>query len=227
MPTALRPASPPRALPADRARPPLRRISPAPRTARRQVGASAYSPRAGIHASALARDPKTYEHVPPETVGNRRHVLVSDQGGQGNHPPYRVARMGIPVAGQADRRLDTAPREVKERESVGYAYEGAAASFELLARRLLGSVPNYFDVESFHVTVERRHNAVGELVSVSEAVVKLNVGGERLLTVGEGNGPVNALDQALRKDLGVYRDAIADLEQSTTRCVSSTAAPGR
>ena len=103
-------------------------------------------------------------------------------------------------------------RTVKERESVGYAYEGAAASFELLARRLLGSVPEYFDVESFHVTVERRHNAIGELISVSEAVVKLKVGGERLLTVGEGNGPVNALDQALRKDLGVYRDAIADLE---------------
>jgi len=77
---------------------------------------------------------------------------------------------------------------------------------------VLGTVPTYFDVESFHVTVERRLNAVGNLVSVSEAVVKLKVGGERLLTVGEGNGPVNALDQALRKDLGVYRDIIADLE---------------
>ena len=103
-------------------------------------------------------------------------------------------------------------REVKERESIGYAYEGAGASFELLARRMLGSVPDYFKVESFHVSVERRHNALGELVSVSEAVVKLDVGGERLLTVAEGNGPVNALDRALRKDLGVYSEAIADLE---------------
>jgi 2-isopropylmalate synthase len=119
--------------------------------------------------------------------------------------------MGLAVE-KNDARLDTLLREVKERESVGYAYEGAAASFELLARRTLGTVPDYFDVESFHVTVERRHNALGKLVSLSEAVVKLTVGGQRLMTVGEGNGPVNALDQALRKDLGVYRDAIADLE---------------
>ena len=77
---------------------------------------------------------------------------------------------------------------------------------------MLGTVPDYFDVEGFHVIVERRHNALGQLVTVSEAVVKLIVGGERLLTVAEGNGPVNALDRALRKDLGVYRDAIADLE---------------
>jgi 2-isopropylmalate synthase len=174
------------------------------------VGASAFTTKAGIHASALARDPKTYEHVSPDLVGNRRHVLVSDQGGKANLLA-ELSRMGLAVE-KSDQRLDTLLREVKERESVGYAYEGAAASFELLARRLLGGVPNYFDVESFHVTVERRHNAVGELISVSEAAVKLTVGGERLLTVGEGNGPVNALDQALRKDLGVYRDAIADLE---------------
>ena len=174
------------------------------------VGASAFTTKAGIHASAIARDPKTYEHVEPELVGNRRHVLVSDQGGKANLVA-ELARMGLEVD-RNDRRLDTLLREVKERESVGYAYEGASASFELLARRVLGTVPDYFEVESFHVTVERRHNAIGELVSVSEAVVKLKVGGERLLTVGEGNGPVNALDQALRKDLGVYRDAIADLE---------------
>jgi 2-isopropylmalate synthase len=111
-----------------------------------------------------------------------------------------------------DRRLDALLREVKEREARGYAYEGAGASFELLARRMLGGVPDYFEVESFHVTVERRHNALGKLVSVSEAVVKIAVGGQRLLTVAEGNGPVNALDKALRKDLGAYSDAIADLE---------------
>ena len=122
-----------------------------------------------------------------------------------------LERLGIPVA-RSDPRLDAVLREVKERESHGYAYEGAGASFELLARRMLGNVPDYFEVESFHVTVERRHNALGEQVSVSEAVVKVMVGGERLLTVAEGNGPVNALDRALRKDLGVYSEAIADLE---------------
>jgi 2-isopropylmalate synthase len=124
--------------------------------------------------------------------------------------------MGIAVD-KADRRLDALLREIKEREATGYAYEGAGASLELMARRMLGTVPQYFDVESFHVTVERRHNAVGNLVSVSEAVVKLKVGGERLLSVAEGNGPVNALDRALRKDLGVYRDAIADLELTDYR----------
>jgi 2-isopropylmalate synthase len=174
------------------------------------VGASAFTTKAGIHASAIMKDPRTYEHVPPEVVGNRRHVLVSDQAGKANLLA-ELGRMGLDVA-RDDRRLDTLLQVVKERESIGYAYEGAGASFELLARRTLGSVPTYFDVESFHVTVERRHNALGELVSVSEAVVKVIVGGQRLLTVGEGNGPVNALDNALRKDLGGYRDIIADLE---------------
>jgi 2-isopropylmalate synthase len=185
-------------------------VNRAPNRQAPYVGASAFTTKAGIHASALAKDPRTYEHVPPGAVGNRRHILVSDQAGKANLMA-ELSRMGIEVP-KDDRRLDTLLREVKEREAVGYAYEGAGASFELLARRTLGSVPDYFEVESFHVTVERRHNAVGKLVSVSEAVVKIKVGGERLLTVGEGNGPVNALDKALRKDLGAYSAAIADLE---------------
>ena len=185
-------------------------VNRAPNRQAPYVGASAFTTKAGIHASAIARDPKTYEHVLPESVGNRRHVLVSDQAGKANLVA-ELKRMGIAVE-RNDQRLDTLLRIVKERESVGYAYEAASASFELLARRTLGSVPEYFTVESFHVTVERRHNAVGKLVSVSEAVVKLVVGGVRVLTVGEGNGPVNALDRALRKDLGSYHEAIADLE---------------
>jgi 2-isopropylmalate synthase len=179
------------------------------------VGASAFTTKAGIHASALTRDPRTYEHVVPETIGNRRHILVSDQAGKSNLIS-ELTRMGIAVD-KSDRRLDQLLRDIKEREAVGYAYEGAAASLELLARRVLGGVPDYFEVESFHVTVERRHNALGKQISVSEAVVKLTVGGERLLTVAEGNGPVNALDRALRKDLGVYRDAIADLDLTDYR----------
>jgi 2-isopropylmalate synthase len=185
-------------------------VNRAPNRQAPYVGASAFTTKAGIHASAIARDPRTYEHVPPESVGNRRHVLVSDQGGKANLLS-ELSRMGIEVA-KDDRRLDDLLREVKEREAIGYSYEGANASFELLARRMLGSVPNFFEVESFSVSVERRHNALGKLVSISEAVVKVVIGGERLLTVGEGNGPVNALDRALRKDLGVYRDLIADLE---------------
>ncbi|MEQ8700027.1 MAG: citramalate synthase [Bauldia litoralis] len=185
-------------------------VNRAPNRQAAYVGASAFATKAGIHASAIVKDPKTYEHVDPARVGNRRHVLVSDQAGKANLVS-ELERMGIAV-GRDDPRLESLLREVKHRESVGYAYEAAGASFELLARRKLGSVPDYFDVEGFHVTVERRHNAIGELVTVSEAVVKLIVGGERLLTVAEGNGPVNALDTALRKDLGVYRDVIADLE---------------
>jgi 2-isopropylmalate synthase len=185
-------------------------VNRAPNRQAPYVGASAFATKAGIHASAIVKDPSTYEHVKPELVGNHRRVLVSDQAGRSNLLA-ELSRLGITVD-KGDRRLDALLAEVKEREAVGYSYEGADASFELLARRTLGDVPDYFTVESFHVTVERRFNAIGKQISVSEAVVKLLVGGERLLTVEEGNGPVNALDRALRKDLGVYQDIIRDLE---------------
>jgi 2-isopropylmalate synthase len=185
-------------------------VNRAPNRQAPYVGASAFATKAGIHASAIVKDPSTYEHVKPESVGNHRRVLVSDQAGRSNLLA-ELSRLGITVD-KGDRRLDALLSEVKEREAVGYSYEGADASFELLARRTLGHVPDYFTVESFHVTVERRFNAVGKQISVSEAVVKLIVAGERLLTVEEGNGPVNALDRALRKDLGVYQAVISDLE---------------
>jgi 2-isopropylmalate synthase len=174
------------------------------------VGESAFTTKAGIHASAIAKAPETYEHVPPETVGNRRRVLVSDQAGKSNLLA-ELQRIGLDIA-RNDRRLDALLAEIKEREAQGYAYEGADASFELLARRRLGTVPRFFEVEGFRVMVEHRHNALGELVTVSEAIVKLNVDGESLMSAGEGNGPVNALDTALRKDLGRYSAYIDDLE---------------
>ena len=102
--------------------------------------------------------------------------------------------------------------EIKAREAEGYAYEGADASLELLARRRLGAVPSFFRVEGFRVNVERRHNALGQLVTVSEAVVKVKIGDEVRMSVAEGNGPVNALDLALRKDLGELSPLIDDLE---------------
>ena len=103
---------------------------------------------------------------------------------------------------------------MKQREAAGYSYEAAEASFELLARRMLENVPRYFTVDSFRVMVERRHNARGKLVTVSEATVKVFVNGdnEPLWSVGEGNGPVNALDTALRKDLGRYQKHIEGVE---------------
>jgi 2-isopropylmalate synthase len=174
------------------------------------VGESAFAHKGGIHVSAVQKDPRTYEHVPPEAVGNRRRLLVSDQGGRSNILA-ELDRIGIAVP-KNDPRVARLLDEVKEREANGYAYEAADASFELLARRILGNVPQFFDVESFRVMVERRHNAVGELVTVSEATVKVRIDGEAMLSVGEGNGPVNALDTALRKDLGRYQSYISDLE---------------
>ncbi len=174
------------------------------------VGASAFATKAGIHASAVLKDPKTYEHVPPETVGNARKVLVSDQAGKSN-VLAELERLGVEVS-KDDPRIGRLLEEVKLKESLGYAYEGADASFELLARRMLGEVPDYFEVERFSVNVERRHNATGELVTVSEAIVKVNVNGETMISAAEGNGPVNALDLALRKDLGAYQRHIEDLE---------------
>jgi 2-isopropylmalate synthase len=174
------------------------------------VGASAFATKAGIHASALLKDPRTYEHVTPESVGNLRKVMVSDQGGKANFINALKLR-GITVA-KDDPKLDRLIQIVKEREATGYAYEGADASFALLAYRTLGTVPDFFHVESFRVMVERRYDVNGQLKTVSEAVVRVVVDGETMMSVAEGHGPVNALDLALRKDLGKYQAEIADLE---------------
>lgn len=173
------------------------------------VGASAFATKAGIHASALLKDPRTYEHVPPESVGNLRKVMVSDQGGKANFI-NALKRRGIEV-GKDDPRLDRLIAIVKEREASGYAYEGADASFELLARRTLGTIPEFFTIEGFRVMVERRFDSHGRVKIVSEAVVKLGVDGQTLMSVAEGDGPVNALDLALRKDFGKYQHEIDDL----------------
>jgi 2-isopropylmalate synthase len=174
------------------------------------VGASAFATKAGIHASALLKDPRTYEHVPPESVGNFRKVMVSDQGGKSNFI-NALKRRGIEV-GKDDPKLDRLIQIVKEREATGYAYEGADASFELLARRTLGTIPDFFAVDGFRVMVERRFDSHGRVKTVSEAVVKMIIDGQTIMSVAEGDGPVNALDLALRKDFGKYQHEIDDLE---------------
>jgi len=179
------------------------------------VGESAFATKAGIHASAIMKEPKTYEHVAPETVGNRRKLLVSDQAGRSN-VLAELDRIGLKVD-RNDPRIATLLDVVKEREAIGYAYESAGASFDLLARRTLGRVPNYFDVVQFDVNVEQRYNALGERVTVSMAVVKVKVGDETLISAGEGSGPVHALDVALRKDLGKYQRYIKGLELTDYR----------
>ena len=179
------------------------------------VGESAFATKAGIHASAIAKDPATYEHVRPDLIGNQRRVLVSDQAGRSN-VLAELERVGLAVD-KNDQRINRLLDEVKEREAAGYAYEAAGASFELLARRVLGRVPDYFAVEKFDVNVEQRINAVGERVTVSMAVVKVKVGNESLISAAEGIGPVNALDLALRKDLGKYQKYIDGLELTDYR----------
>jgi len=185
-------------------------LNRAPNAQAPYVGSSAFATKAGIHASALLKEPQTYEHVPPESVGNRRRVMVSDQGGKANFIT-ELKRRGIAVA-RADHRLDTLISLVKEREAQGYAYEGADASFELLARRTLGTVPAFFEVTSFRCMIERRFDANGNLKTVSEAIVKVEIDGEERMSVAEGKGPVNALDIALRKDLGKFQAEIGDME---------------
>jgi 2-isopropylmalate synthase len=174
------------------------------------VGDAAFTTKTGIHASAIVKNPSTYEHVAPETVGNRRKLLVSDQSGRSN-VLAELERIGVKVE-KNDPRIPRLLDEVKEREAKGYSYESADASFALLARRQFGKVPEYFSVEQFDVNVEQRYNALGNRVTVAMAVVKVKVDGEMHISAAEGNGPVNALDVALRKDLGKYQPYIEGLK---------------
>lgn len=191
------------------------RLNRQPRRQSPYVGASAFATKAGIHASAVLKDPRTYEHVEPERIGNRRMVLVSTQAGKSN-VISELERLGIAVD-KSDPRLARLLEEVKEREALGYSYEGADASFYLLAQQVLGRVPQYFEVERFKVNVERRFNANGQLITFSEATVKVKVDGKSLISAAEGDGPVNALDHALRKDLGRYQKHIKKLRLSDFR----------
>jgi len=191
------------------------RLNRAPNRHAPYVGDSAFATKAGIHASAIMKDPATYEHVAPEMIGNRRKVLVSEQAGKSN-VLAELERVGIKVD-KDDPRIGRLLEVVKEREAIGYAYAAADASFELLARRTLGKVPNYFDVTQFDVNVEQRNNAKGQRVTVTMAVVKVKVGDDNMISAAEGNGPVNALDLALRKDLGKYQKYIAGLKLTDYR----------
>ncbi|WP_404379729.1 citramalate synthase [Caenispirillum salinarum] len=173
------------------------------------VGERAFAHKGGLHVSAVAKDPKCYEHVDPDSIGNKRLILVSNQAGLSNILA-RFDEIGMEVD-RKDPRLARLIELVKEREFQGYAYDGAWASFELLARRMLEDVPEYFKVDSFRVIDERRWNARGQLITLSEAIAKLTVQGERNMTVAEGDGPVNALDACLRKLLLPYYPQLSDL----------------
>ena len=175
------------------------RLNRAPVRNAAYVGASAFAHKGGLHVSAIEKDPRTYEHIDPALVGNERQIVVSDQAGRSNILA-RFRKIGLDI----DPKNPKLPRlleEVKRREFEGYAYDGAGASFELLARRSLEAVPEFFRLHSFRIFDERRWNARGALVTLSEATVKVDMGDDRHMAVAEGNGPVNALDGALRKVL--------------------------
>ena len=184
-------------------------LNRAPNRSAPYVGESAFAHKGGLHASAVEKDPRCYEHIVPDLVGNRRHIVVSDQAGR-TSILARLREMGIDLD-SGDDKVTELVRAVKQRTSDGYAYDGAEASFELLARRALGEVPEYFRLTSFRVIDERRWNAKGELITLSEATVKLEMNGQMFMAVAEGNGPVNALDAGLRKVLTPLYPQLEDL----------------
>jgi 2-isopropylmalate synthase len=162
------------------------------------VGGSAFATKAGLHASAIARRPDAYSHIEPGAVGNQAQVLVSELAGRSN-VLAKAAELGLDLGTDpelAGRVLD----QVKEAEYRGYAFEAADASFELLVRRSAGILATWFELEGYRVVIEK-----GQSQDRSEAIVRLRLGAERVVAVGEGVGPVHALDQALRRGLiGVY-----------------------
>ena len=180
------------------------------------VGSSAFAHKAGLHASAILKDPSTYEHIEPGQVGNRRVIPMSNQAGQSNLR-RRLAEAGLEVE-KGDPALARILERIKAREAEGYTYDTAQASFEMLARDELGRCPDFFEVKRYRVTIERRKNKYDQMVSLSEAVVVVKVDGEKKLSVSDSldnagfdRGPVNALAKALAKDLGPYQAVIDDM----------------
>jgi 2-isopropylmalate synthase len=175
------------------------------------VGSSAFAHKAGLHASAIKVDPDLYQHMDPKAVGNDMRMLVSDMAGRASIE-LKSRELGFDLDATDERdnaTLARVLRAVKERELRGYTFDAADASFELLLRRELdGSLPEFFDVESWRVITDAR----GDDEALSEATVKLVAAGERGVRTGEGNGPVNALDQALRSALAKFYPEIRNLE---------------
>ncbi len=172
------------------------------------VGKSAFSHKGGIHVSAVMKDPVMYEHIKPELVGGSRHVLVSDLSGQSNIR-YKAGELGIDLDVDEDKRhAKEIVQLVKALEYEGYQFDGADASFELLLRKHTGEFTPYFHIEESRVYV--RYDKEGH--NYSEAVMKVNVGGETEHTAAEGVGPVNALDNALRKALTRFYPDLSEIE---------------
>ena len=161
------------------------------------VGRSAFSHKAGAHVNAIQKNPKTFEHIEPGAVGNQRHVLVSELSGAAN-VMMKAAELGTDVEGLGKEQARAILDEVKRRENKGYSYESADGSFKILLQKVLNRHTPFFELEGFRVTVEKRGS---EEPCLSEATVKVKVNGVTELTAGEGHGPVDALNAALRQAL--------------------------
>jgi 2-isopropylmalate synthase len=171
---------------------------------RAYVGRNAFAHKAGMHAAGIAADARTFEHLDPAEVGNEREILVSELSGRATIRS-QAERAGLELDDEAASR---AVERLKEREHRGYHYEAAPASFELLLRREAGAYEPLFELESFRVTTEKR---AGSEVQ-TEATVKVRIGEERHVEVAEGNGPVNALDRALRAAIAGHHPDLAGIE---------------
>jgi 2-isopropylmalate synthase len=179
----------------------------APASRQPYVGTSAFTHKAGLHASAIKVDPNLYQHLDPVNVGNDMRLLVSDMAGRASIE-LKGRELGFDLSGDKDLVTRVTER-VKVLEQRGYTFEAADASFELLlAEEVEGARPSYFDIESWRVITETRPGDE----AVSDATVKLQAGGERFVVTGEGNGPVNALDQALREAIGQAWPEVAKFE---------------
>ena len=183
------------------------RLNRAPAKNAAYVGDSAFAHKGGLHVSAVEKDPRTYEHIDPQLVGNQRHFVVSDQAGRSNI----LARFRELALEVDESKVGGLVEQVKAREFEGFAYDGAEASFELLASRAMGEVPDYFKLSRFRVMDDRRWSARGDLVTESEATVTVEVAGNHQMTVANGNGPVHALDTALRKALVPVYPQLVDM----------------
>ena len=172
------------------------------------VGDNAFAHKGGLHVSAVMKDPSTYEHENPKDVGNIRKILVSNQAGKSNLLS-RLSSVGIEIKNN-DQRLSELLEAVKEKEFRGYSYDGAGASFELLAKNILNKVPHFFTVDDYEISIKKQNSDISSDLT-SEAFIKVNVEGRQIQSSGKGNGPVNALDKALRKDLGIYDSHLKDL----------------
>jgi 2-isopropylmalate synthase len=170
------------------------------------VGNSAFAHKGGIHVQAIMRDARTYEHIRPELLGNRQRVLISDLSGKSN-VLYKAKEYGLRLDPK-DTSVQSILKELKRLEHEGYQFDGAEGSFELLMQKAKGSRQEFFKLVGFRVTVEKHRDEP----PCSEATIRLSVNGELEHAVAEGNGPVNALDNALRKALEKFYPEIREME---------------